>query len=86
MTALKREAITLVEQLPEEQMPYVIQYIHGLRSKNIGTEKILDSEPLVTPKMAAFLELEKMICPISPELNYDQELAEARDEKYGYTD
>lgn len=29
MTALKYEAIQLVEQMPEEQMPYVIQYIKG---------------------------------------------------------
>ncbi len=37
-------------------------------------------------EMAAFHELEKMLVPISPELDYDKELAEARDEKYGYTD
>ena len=30
MTALKYEAIQLLEQMPEEQMPYVIQYIKGL--------------------------------------------------------
>ena len=33
MTALKREAIQLVEQMPEEQMPYVIQYINTLKNK-----------------------------------------------------
>ena len=36
MTALRREAIQLVEQMPEEQMPYVIQYIQSLK------ESVLD--------------------------------------------
>ena len=86
MTALKREAIQLVEQMPEEQMPYVIQYIQRLKNGNLRTEQFSDSEPLVTPKMAAFLELEEMLVPISPDLDYDKELEEARNEKYGYTD
>lgn len=86
MTALKREVIQLVEQMPEEQMPYVIQYIHTLKNKDLRTEQILDRELPVTPKMAAFLELEKMLIPMSLELDYDKELAEARNEKYGYTD
>ena len=33
--------------------------------------------------MSAFLELEKMLIPVSQELDYDKELAEARDERYG---
>ncbi len=34
----------------------------------------------MTPKMKAFMELEEMLVPVFPELDYDQELAEARDE------
>ena len=86
MTALRYEAIKLVEQMPEEQMPYVIQYIHALKEKVLGTEKHFDDEVKVTPKMKAFLELEKMLIPISQEVDYEKELAEARDERYGYTD
>ena len=86
MTALKREVIQLVEQMPEEQMPYVIQYIHTLKNKNLSTEQVSESKQPVNSKMAAFLELEKMLVPILPELDYDKELAEARNEKYGYTD
>lgn len=86
MTALRYEAIKLVEQMPEEQIPYVIQYIHALKEKVLGTEKPLDDEVKVTPKMRAFLELEKMLTPISQEIDYEKELAEARDERYGYTD
>lgn len=40
----------------------------------------------VTPKMKAFLELEEMLVPASQELDYDKELAEARDGKYGFFD
>ncbi len=36
----------------------------------------------VTPKMKAFFELEKMLVPVSQELDYKKELAEARDERF----
>lgn len=86
MTALRFEAIQLVEQLPEEQMPSIIQYIRTLRAKTSGAEQGVGDETALTPKMKAFLELEEMLSPVSYELDYDKELAEARDEKYGYID
>lgn len=85
MTALRREAIQLVEQMPEEQMPYVIQYIQSLKESVLDINLTL-GEIEVSPKMKAFWDLEKMIVPISGELDYDKELAEARDEKYGCID
>ncbi|RKI77719.1 UDP-N-acetylenolpyruvoylglucosamine reductase [bacterium 1xD42-87] len=85
MTALRREAIQLVEQMPEEQMPYVIQYIQSLKESVLDINLTL-GEIEVSPKMKAFWDLEKMIVPISGELDYDKELAEARDEKYGCFD
>lgn len=84
MTALRREAIQLVEQMPEEQMPYVIQYIQALKDKVLDGSFIL-REIEMSPKMRAYRELERMIVPVSHELDYDRELAEARDEKYGRT-
>lgn len=86
MTALRYEAIKLVEQMPEEQMPYVIQYIHTLKDKALEAAQSFDEEVKVTPKMNAFLELEKMLVPLSQQIDYEKELSEARDEKYGYTD
>lgn len=83
MTALKREAIQLVEQMPDDQMPYVIQYIHRLKDQVLGAEQLSSDEAAVTTKMRAFLQLEKMIVPVSAELDYDKELSEARDERYG---
>lgn len=86
MTALRHEAIQLVEQMPEEQMPYIIQYMRKLKDKIFNEERFFDTKATMTPKMKAFLELEEMLVPISYELDYDKELAEARNEKYGYLD
>ena len=86
MTALKQEAIQLVKQMPEEEMPYVIQFMHALRSRDAKAGMFFDGSDTVTPKMKAFLELEQMLAPVQGELDYDQELAEARQEKYGYID
>ncbi len=79
MTALKYEAIQLVEQ-----MPYAIQYIKRLKDGRCQKMEFSSVKAAETPKMKAFLELEEMLVPASPELDYDKELAEARDEKYGY--
>ncbi len=86
MTALKREVIQLVEQMPEEQMPYIIKYIYTLKNKSTGGGQFPEEKAKITPKMKAFLELEEMLVPVSQELDYDKELASARDERYGYTD
>lgn len=77
MTALRQEAMQLIERLPEEKFPYLIQFIRELE---IGTPKY---EGKITPKMKAFMELEQMLVPVSDDLDYDEELAKARDEKYG---
>lgn len=86
MTALRKEAIQLMEQIPEEQMPSVIQYMKVLKSNVLKAEPFSHAKETLTPKMTAFLELEQMLVPIQKELNYDKELEEARQEKYGYID
>lgn len=57
-----------------------------MKDKRSREEKALGNTSEAISKMEAFLELEKMLIPASQELDYDKELAEARDEKYGYTD
>lgn len=39
----------------------------------------------ITSKMKAYRELDRMIVPVSNELDYDRELAEARNKKYSWT-
>lgn len=67
-------------------MPYIIQYIKRLNGGCVHTAEFIDDKAAVNPKMKAFLELEEMLVPVPQELNYDKELAKARDEKYGYLD
>lgn len=86
MTALKHEVLRLVEQMPEEQMQKIIQYIRRLNKESFCAIQDSDSDTLITPKMKAFLDLEDMLVPVSQDLDYDRELAEARNEKYGYLD
>lgn len=54
MIAFRREAMQLMERLPEEKFPYLIQYIRELEIETpTQTQEI-------TPKMKAFMELEHM--------------------------
>ena len=76
MTALKQEAIQLVEQMPEEQMPYIIRYINTLKSNDLNTGQFPNRNYALTPKMKAFLELEQMLVPVDGELDYEKEAAE----------
>ena len=84
MTVLRQQAMQLVQQIPEDQVPIIIQYLHSLMGK-AGFNRPHESETSISPKMKAFMELESMVKPV-PELNYRKELEEARDEKYGYSD
>lgn len=84
MTALRQHAVQLVKQLPEEQVPNIIQYLHSL-SEKVEFDRPVESGENVSEKMKAFRELEKMVKPVQ-ELDYKGELEKARDEKYGYFD
>ena len=73
----------LVQQIPEDQVPNIIQYLHSLIGK-MGFDRPIESEPSISPKMKAFMELESMVRSV-PELDYKKELEAARDEKYGHS-
>ena len=84
MTALRQQAVQLVKQVPEDQVPNIIQYLYSLIVK-AGLDRPLENEGTVSPKLKAFGELEKMVKPV-PELDYKKELEDARNEKYGRSD
>ena len=84
MTVLRQQAMQLVQQIPEDQMPNIIQYLHSLIGK-VRFDHSTDNDANISPKLKAFGELEKMVRPI-PELDYKKELQDARDEKYGRSD
>ena len=81
MTVLRQQAIQLVQQIPEDQVPDIIQYLHSLIGK-VGFDHPCENASSVSPKIKAFMELESMVKPV-PDLDYIKELEDARDEKYG---
>ena len=84
MTVLRQQAMQLVQQIPEDQMPNIIQYLHSLVRK-VGIDHSTGNDANISPKLKAFGELEKMVRPM-PELDYKKELEDERDEKYGPSD
>ena len=84
MTVLRQQAMQLVQRIPEDQVPNMIQYLLSLIGE-VGFDRPRESETNISPKMKAFMELESMVKPV-PELDYKKELEEARNEKYGYSD
>lgn len=81
MSEKKREAFALLEQMPEDKVDFVIEFIRRLEIETKSKEEL-------SPKMQAFQRLEALRKQTIPnmELDYDKELAEARDEKYGRID
>lgn len=74
MTALRKDAMDLLEQIPEDKLYFIMQIMQGVNglygSKNQGT------------KEQAFTKLESLRKKI-PEIDYDKELERYREEKYG---
>ena len=81
MSEKKKEAVALLERMPEDKVDVVIEFI---RQMDIHT----NDKTGLTPKMQAFQRLEALRKQNVPDTvpDYDQELAEARDEKYGRFD
>lgn len=78
MSERKKMAMTMLQNMPEEKIEFVIEFFQQLETDAERKEKKL------TPKMKAFNQLEG-IRKKNPEnivIDYDKELAEARDEKY----
>ncbi len=75
MTALRQEAISIVESLPEEKILTLINFLRGI------TEPAEKDNHLLKKK-AAFDELETLRREIS-DLDYEKELATYREERFG---
>ena len=76
MTALRREAVRLVEALPEESLGALILYLNEHKRK----EK--EREERILQNRKAFDEL-MSLCRPGPERDYEKELAESREERFG---
>ena len=74
MTTLRKNAMDLLEQMPEDKLYFIVQIMHGVKGL-YGTEK-------QAAKDQAFEMLEGIRKKV-PELDYDKELENYREEKYG---
>ena len=77
MTTLRKNAMDLLEQMPEDKLYFIVQIMQGVK-RLYGTEK-------QAAKDQAFEMLEGIRKKV-PELDYDKELENYREEKYGISD
>ena len=77
MTPLRKEAYQLLETVPEENLFAVIQFLQTERIKQLSRKQRL------AQKQVAFEELLKL-SKSSPDLDDEKELAQYREEKFGY--
>lgn len=73
MTAMRQEAIELVEQMPEDKLTFVIQIMKGVTG-------LFDNKEQERKEAFEILENVRRKGNI---FDYDDELASYRDEKYG---
>lgn len=73
MTLMQEKAINEIKKMPDDQIAYVIQIIHGMNG-------LLHKEN--DKKMEAFKEMDSMIKK-GTVTDYEAELAAYRDKKYG---
>lgn len=78
MSEKKKEAVALLERMPEDKVEFVIEFIRQMEIQ-------ANDKSGLTLKMQAFQRLEALRKQTVPDTvpDYGQELAEARDEKYG---
>ena len=74
MTALRKDAMDLLERMPEDKWYFIIQIMEGVNGL-YGTE----SERV---REQAFEQLEKLRRK-APQIDYERELETYREEKYG---
>lgn len=73
MTKIRQDAIELLKQIPEDKVIYMIQIMQGM--KGLYSDDVKQREE-------ALERLEHMRKK-APELDYDAELSEYREERYG---
>ena len=77
MTALRKEAIDLIESIPDTKIAYVIAILRNIAGK-FNSEK---AEKLKDPS-SAYKRLLRYKSTINNDFDYKAEIAKARDEKY----
>lgn len=80
MTTERAEAIKMIEELPEETLHIAIQYIRNLivKQEKEGAD--------IEANLMALDEIKAMAVSVPYDFDYDKELEEALEEKYGHFD
>ena len=76
MTALRQEALDLVQSAPEEVLQELIYFMHNEKFRQIEKEKRLEKKRIAFEKF-------KSLCKPIPDLDEDKEKEEYFKEKYG---
>lgn len=76
MSGQRKDAIALLEQIPEEKVTFILQILQGIKSSYTRDD--------MAEKDAAYERLEKMRKQVDIDLDPRSELTEYRDERYGY--
>ncbi|GHU49269.1 hypothetical protein FACS1894200_07740 [Spirochaetia bacterium] len=83
MTVIKERTIDLIRHLPDEQVLYVFNILHNIEGLSQTTIK---KETVLSDKQKAYQHLLKYKGTLSADFDYEKELSEAREEKYGRFD
>lgn len=78
MTLERKEAFQLLEKMPEDKIKLIIQYMQKIE---ITSEK---NDYQVNDSLNALKELQELSGRLPEDFNYEKELQEALEEKYGY--
>jgi hypothetical protein len=79
MTAVKEQAVTLIQSMSDEKVSYVLDIINGIQGLSSETSEQED----IAKRRQALANLQKFRGRLPADLNYKKELADARSEKFG---
>ncbi|WP_310604403.1 UDP-N-acetylenolpyruvoylglucosamine reductase [Anaerosporobacter sp.] len=73
MTKIKEDAIRMIQKMPDDKVIYILKIMEGING--------LYEDKEMQEREAAFQKLEELRKSV-PDLDYEKELAESREERY----
>lgn len=77
MTVMKERAVEIIQQIPEDNMLYVINFLQSMKTVSLNKRK---NKEKAEKALANILNMEQRL---PDDFDYKKELQEAREEKYG---
>lgn len=78
MTFMKKKAVEMIQHIPEESMVYVVNILENLQAMSVNREKDMET---AKSALEDILGMEKRL---PDHFDMKEELAEAREERYGH--